>query len=141
MDEKEKEERQKDFDNRVNGIHEKKEFELRHNLRPKNNKIGSWYPYSHKITSIFGLLFASLSVIMQSGVMSYLYFFGLVFILKDTFKSGFTVKGFKVSKIKVNPLIYYFAASSIIFVAAFLNNMVIPGIEGGATYYVIQWLT
>lgn len=140
MDDKQECCRQERFKNRIEAFDKKKKWELEHGLRPQNNKIGNYYLYDHKITSVFGICFISLSVIMQSSVMSYLYIAGLAFILKDTVRSGFTPNKFKLSKMKLTPLLYYIAVSSIIFVAAYFNNMVIPGVKGGATYYIIQWL-
>jgi len=122
--------------NRIDRVADKIEFEYKHGLRPGNQKIGSIYKYDHKITSSIAAIFSSLAIILQQSVFSYLYILGLIKVVKDSFSSGInTRKKFKIKAVKFKPLIYYIITASIIVVAALTSNHVIPGIEGGLTYY------
>lgn len=124
--------------NRNQAYERKKDFELKHNLRNVENKIGGYWKYDHKITSIFGMLFLSLAVIFKSSFYMALYVTGLLFVIKDTVKSGFDNNGnLHITRLKINPLIYYFLGAGIIVLAAFTSNHFIPGVEGGVTYYIL----
>jgi len=121
---------------KIDRICDKIELENRHGIRPSNHKIGSYYKYDHKITSTIATILVSNGIILQQSVFSYLYLLGSIKIIKDTAGSGLDSSGnYHLEKIKLKPLIYYLAAASIIIVAALTSNHVIPGIEGGLTYY------
>ena len=78
------------------------------------------------------------AVILKQGIWTYLYFIGLVKIIRDTVKEAYTGKGFKKNRLKPSALIYYLAAASVIVVAAATSNHVVPGFESEIGHFLSQ---
>jgi len=80
----------------------------------------------------------SMAVILRQGIWTYLYFLGLVKILRDTVKEAYNQNGFQKQKLHYPPLVYYLVFASIIVVAAITTNHVVPGFETELGNYLTQ---
>jgi len=118
--------------NEAEQLGRKKSFELRHGLLRQPATIGTVYQYDHKLTAAASTLLISLSIILHQGVWTYLYFLGLIKVVKDTAVT--IIEDEKTPAYK--PLIYYLAAASIIIVAAYSTNQAVPGFQSGLTHYI-----
>jgi len=122
--------------NEAEQLGRKKSFELRHGLLRQPATIGTVYQYDHKLTAAASTLLISLSIILHQGVWTYLYFLGLIKVVKDTAVT--IIEDEKTPAYK--PLIYYLAAASIIIVAAYSTNQAVPGFQSGLTHYIGELL-
>jgi len=122
--------------NEAEQLGRKKSFELRHGLLHQSATIGTVYQYDHKLTAAASTLMISLSIILKQGVWTYLYFLGLIKVVKDTTVTVITDE----KQPKFKPLIYYLAAASIIMVAAYSTNQAVPGFQSGLTHYLGELL-
>jgi len=122
--------------NEAEQLGRKKSFEFKHGLLHQTATIGTVYRYDHKLTAAASTLLISLSIILKQGVWTYLYFLGLIKVVKDTTVTVITDE----KQPKFKPLIYYLAAASIIVVAAYTTGQSLPGFHSGLTHYLGELL-
>jgi len=129
---------EKKFQNKLEALNRKRDYEVENGLREKQNKIGGYYRYGKKTTAAAASLLMANAVILKQGIWTYLYFIGLVKIIRDTVKEAYTGKGFKKNRLKPSALVYYLAAASVIVVAAATSNHVVPGFESELGNFLSQ---